>query len=228
MTNLPKKQQLQDAHKFNLWKQRLVDNGLDIHRIDELYSRHNREGDILFSLLYTDATTPEGYKIPPICFLKGEVVCVLICFIDSITREKYLLLVQQRRICDGSLTYEHPAGMLDSERDAAAVAAREVWEETGIKIGTNDLVQLNKDPYFPSTGTSDEAMYLYYCELEMTSEQIQSYHNQSMGLASDHEFINTFVVPFQEGHRLITNVNGILLNHMYLKAVEDWELLKKL
>lgn len=221
-------EKLTDAHKYNLWKGRLERNGLQINRIDELYSRRNGEGEVLFSLLYTDATTPEGNKIPPICFLKGEVVCVLICFIEAQTKEKYLLLVQQRRICDGSMTFEHPAGMLDSESDAATVAAREVWEETGIAVETDQLVKLNEHPYFPSTGTSDEAMYLFYCEMELSKEKIDSYHNKSMGLLSDHEFIHTYVVPFAEGHKLITNVNGILLNFMYLKAIGDWELLKKL
>jgi ADP-sugar diphosphatase len=228
MTKSPDKQKLTDSHKYNLWKSRLEKSGLEIHQIDELYSRYNGHGDILFSLLLTDATTPEGHKIPPICFLKGEVVCVLICFIDSVTKEKFLLLVQQRRICDGSLTFEHPAGMLDNESDAAAVAVKEVYEETGIQLEREQMVQLNKEPFFPSTGTSDEAMYLFYCELELTTAQINSYHNNSTGLLSDHEFINTCVVPFEEGHKLITNTNGVLLDFMYLKDVGDWELMKKL
>jgi 8-oxo-dGTP pyrophosphatase MutT (NUDIX family) len=221
-------EKLTDSHKYNLWKNKLQSNGLDIHRVDELYSRRNGNGEVLFSLLYTDATTPEGNKIPPICFLKGEVVSVLICFIDAQTKEKYLLLVQQRRICDGSMTYEHPAGMLDSESDAAAVAAREVFEETGISVEKDQLVRVNKEPFYPSTGTSDEAMYMFYCELELSAEAISSYHNQTQGLLSDHEYINTHVVAFAEGHKLINNVNGVLLNYLYLKGVEDWELLKQL
>ncbi|MCF2496784.1 NUDIX hydrolase [Dyadobacter chenhuakuii] len=221
-------ERLTDSHKYKLWKGKLETNGLDIHRVDELYSRRNGKGEVLFSLLYTDATTPEGNKIPPICFLKGEVVSVLICFIDIASREKYLLLVQQRRICDGSMTFEHPAGMLDSESDAAAVAAREVFEETGIQVDKEQLVKVNDQPFYPSTGTSDEAMYMFYCELELSSEAIQSYHNQTQGLLSDHEYINTQVVPFAEGHKLITNVNGILLNYLYLKGVGDWDLLKQL
>lgn len=219
---------LVDSHKYKLWKSRLVGNGLDIHRVDEIYTRYNGHGEVLFSLLYTNATTPEGNKIPPICFLKGEVVSVLVCFIDSVTREKYLLLVQQRRICDGSMTYEHPAGMLDSESDAASVAAREVFEETGIAVETSQLIKVNDEPFFPSTGTSDEAMYMFYCELELSSGDIHSYHNKTQGLLSDHEYINTYVVPFAEGHKLITNVNGVLLDYLYLKSVGDWELLKKL
>ncbi|WP_247231617.1 NUDIX hydrolase [Telluribacter sp. SYSU D00476] len=219
---------LTDSHKYNLWKNKLTTNGLDVHRVDELYSRRNGKGEILFSLLYTDATTPEGDKIPPICFLKGEVVSVLVCFIEKETRQKYLLLVKQRRICDGSHTYEHPAGMLDSESDAAAVAAREVWEETGIEVRKEDLTRLNSDPCYPSTGTSDEAMYFFYCELELTAEQIATYHDQAQGVASDFERITTHVAPFVEGHRLINNSNGILLNYLYLKDVGDWELLKAL
>ncbi|WP_439555281.1 NUDIX hydrolase [Dyadobacter sp.] len=221
-------EKLVDSHKYNLWKNKLEGNGLAIHRVDELYSRRNGHGDVLFSLLYTDATTPEGHKIPPICFLKGEVVSVLVCFIDSETKEKYLLLVQQRRICDGSLTYEHPAGMLDSESDAAAVAAREVFEETGIPVEVSQLISVNKAPFYPSTGTSDEAMYMFYCELELSGEEIHSYHNKVQGVVSDHEFINTYVVPFVEGHKLINNSNGVLLDYLYLKDVGDWELLKKL
>lgn len=221
-------EKLTDSHKYQLWKSRLEINGLDVHRVDELYSRRNGKGEILFSLLFTDATTPEGDKIPPICFLKGEVVCALVCFIEKQTREKYLLLVRQRRICDGSMTYEHPAGMLDSESDPAAVAAREVFEETGINVDGSQLIPLNKEPFFPSTGTSDEAMYLFCCELELTKEEIDSYHDQLHGVEHDLERIETFVAPFKEGHKLITNVNGVLLDYMYLKAVNDWELLKEL
>lgn len=221
-------QSVTESHKFNLWQRNLVRNGLVVHRIDEVYTRHNRKGEALFSLLYLDATTPEGDKIPPICFLKGEVVCVLLCLIDAQTNEKYLLLVKQRRICDGSTTYEHPAGMLDSEADAAKVAAKEVEEETGISLKISQLIRLLDYPCHPSSGTSDEAMYFFYCEIELPQAEIQAYNNRNRGEASEHERIVTSVLPFAEAHRLITNSNGLLLNFLYLKAVEDWELLKKI
>ena len=221
-------QSASDSHKFNLWQQNLVRNGLVIHRIDEIYTRHNRAGEALFSLLYLDATTPEGDKMPPICFLKGEVVCVLVCLIDNQTNEKYLLLVKQRRICDGSTTYEHPAGMLDSEADAAKVAAKEVQEETGISLKISLLVQLIGHPCHPSSGTSDEAMYFFYCEIRLSPAEIEAYNNQKKGEGSEHERIVTTVLPFAQAHALITNTNGLLLNFLYLKAVADWDLLKKL
>ena len=217
-----------DSHKFNLWKGRLLENDLKIHHVAEIYTRHNRKGEALFSLLALDATTPEGHKIPPICFLKGEVLCVLVCLIDEITKEKYLLLVKQRRICDGSMTYEHPAGMLDSEADTYKVAAKEVEEETGIVLEKSQLKPLLHFPAYPSSGTSDEAMYYFYCEIPLCKEKIMAYNDQFMGEASEHERIITCVLPFVEAHQRINNVNGILLNFLYLKAVEDWELLKSL
>ncbi len=219
---------LVDSHKYKIWRQKLENSGLAIHHIEEVYSRRNRQEEILFSLVMTDATTPEGDKIPPICFLKGEVVCVLICFIDTHSLEKYLLLVKQRRICDGSHTYEHPAGMLDSESDPAAVAAREVFEETGIRLDKTELTRLLDKPSYPSTGTSDETMYFYYCEIPLSASEIQTYHDQKQGVESDYERITTHVAPFVEGHRLINNTNGILLDYLYLKEVQDWELLKLL
>ncbi|MCU0339312.1 MAG: NUDIX domain-containing protein [Spirosomaceae bacterium] len=222
------KENVFDSHKFKLWKRHLERNGLEIHQVEHIYTRHNHKGEVLFALLLLDATTPEGHKIPPICFLKGEVVCVLVCLIDQDTQQKYQLLVKQRRICDGSLTYEHPAGMLDSESDAAKVAAREVWEETGIEVSEHQLVRLLDFPAHPSSGTSDEAMYYFYCEIPLSYPQIMAYNDRNMGEASEHERIVTEVLPFVEGHRRINNVNGILLDFLYLKDVGDWETMRLL
>lgn len=222
------KENVFESHKFKLWKRHLERNGLQIHNIEHIYTRHNHKGEVLFALLMLDATTPEGHKIPPICFLKGEVVSVLVCLIDEQTGEKYQLLVKQRRICDGSITYEHPAGMLDSEADAAKVAAREVWEETGIEVKESDLVRLLHATVYPSSGTSDEAMYYFYCEIRLPLSLIMAYNHRHMGEASEHERIVTEVLPFVEGHRLITNANGLLLDFLYLKAVEDWKMMRKI
>ena len=100
-----KKELLHDAHKFKLWKQNLEKSGLKINTIKEHFTRHRHNGEVLFSLLMLDAETPEGDKIPPICFLKGEVVSMLVCLIDEKTKDKYLLLVKQRRIPEGDYTY---------------------------------------------------------------------------------------------------------------------------
>lgn len=156
-------EKLEDAHKYQLWKSHLLRNRLEIRNTEEVYTRRNHHGEVLFSLLMLDALTPEGNKIPPICFLKGEVVTVLVCLIDRNTREKYLLVVRQRRIAEGALTYEHPAGMVDNTQTPSEVAVKEIFEETGISIDESRLRPvLNNRRLFPSTGTSDECMYLFY------------------------------------------------------------------
>ncbi len=222
-------EKLEDAHKYKLWKKNILANGLQINNIEEVYSRRRYNGEVLFSLLMLDASTPEGDKIPPICFLKGEVVSVCIILIDEQTDEKYLLLVKQRRIADGGYTYEHPAGMIDGSATALSIAVQEVKEETGLGVYEKDLVSLGSEKrLFPSTGTSDEAMYFYYCELRMSLEKINFYDNNRMGSTYEFERITTHVVPFLTGHELISNTNGLLLNYMYLSDIQDYELMKKL
>ncbi len=222
------KEKLEEAHKFQIWKQNLIHHGLKINGLEEIYSKYRPNGEILFSLLLLDAEVPEGGKIPPILFLKGQVLSVLICLIDIETKEKYLLVVKQRRICDGSTTVEHPAGMVDGKDEPIEVAIREVEEETGLTISVEQLILLNSQPFYPSSGTSDEAMYLYYCEIEMDFEEILAYNNKNTGAAYESEKIVTGVLPFKEAHQMMTNSNAILLNFMYLKAVKDWELLSKI
>jgi ADP-sugar diphosphatase len=223
------KETLEQSHKFNLWKKNILSNGLKINNIEEVYSRHRYNGEVLFSLLMLDATTPEGDKIPPICFLKGEVVCVAIILIDEQTSEKYLLLVKQRRISEGGYTFEHPAGMVDGTVSPLDIAVQEVKEETGIIITPADLINLSPEKrLFPSTGTSDEAMYFYYCEITLPKDKIASFENKEMGTEYEFERISTHVYPFIEGHKLINNTNGLLLNYLYLNAVKDFELMSKL
>lgn len=222
-------EKLEDAHKFKLWKSNLELNGLKINAIEEKYTRRRYNGEVLFSLLMLDAETPEGDKIPPICFLKGEVVCILICLIDEKNNEKYLILVKQRRIAEGGFTYEHPAGMVDGTITPAQIALQEVKEETGIEITPGQLFPLqNGTRLFPSTGTSDECMYFYFCELVLPKTKIDELNNKNMGTDYEFERITTVVLPFLEAHKKINNTNGLLLNYLYLSHVKDWELLKKL
>ncbi len=222
-------EKLEDAHKFKIWKKKLLQSGLKINGVKEMFSRRRYNGEVLFSTLMLDAETPEGDKIPPICFLKGEVVCVLICLIDEKTSEKYLILVKQRRIAEGDFTFEHPAGMVDGNQTPLQIAVQEVKEETGIEISESDLINLSPDKrLFPSTGTSDEAMYFYCCDIRLPYDKIIALDQQQMGSQYEFERITTHIYPFVEGHALINNTNGLLLNYLYLAKVGDWELVKQL
>jgi ADP-sugar diphosphatase len=222
-------EKLEDAHKFKLWKKNLIANGLKINQIDQHYTRYRYNGEILFSLLMLDAETPEGDKIPPICFLKGEVVSVLTCLIDKETNQKHLLLVKQRRIAEGAFTYEHPAGMVDGSKTPLEIAIMEVKEETGLTIKAEQLFDVTPQTrVFPSTGTSDEAIYLYYCELYMSADEIEELNEKEMGTDYEFEKITTHILPFVKAHRLINNTNAVLLNYLYLAKIKDFELMAQL
>lgn len=209
------KEQLTDSHKFQLWQQHLVEHGLTIHQIKEIYTKHRGNGEALFALVEVDASTPEGDKIPPVCFIKGQIVSVLVCLIDQDTREKYLLMVRQRRICHGGYVYEQVAGMVDTTDDPWDVALREVEEETGLTITKAQLHLLNEKPYYTTTGTSDEALFFYSCELEMSKEKMMSFHRQDRGMEHEHERIITEVIPLKEARRYLDNTSGLLNLFLY-------------
>jgi ADP-sugar diphosphatase len=219
---------LEEAHKFHYWKTQMEANGMKINAINDFYIRRRHNGEVLFAMLEVDADTPEGDKIPPALFLKGHAASMLVCLIDKDTREKFVVLVKQRRIADGSQTYEHPAGMVDASDDPGDVAAREIGEEIGLTVTADELTKLNPRVWFPSTGTSDEGMHFFYIEKEMSRDEIMDFHLKNMGSEAEHERITSVVATLPESHKLITNVNGLLLNFLYLKHVGDYETMKLL
>lgn len=222
------KESLQDAPKFRFWKGQMEANGLKINDIKDYYVRYRHNGEVLFAMLEVDADTPEGDKIPPALFLKGHAASVLVCLIDKDTQEKFVVLVKQRRIADGSHTYEHPAGMVDSSDAPDEVAARELGEEIGLSVTAAELTKLNPKLWFPSTGTSDEAMHFFYIEREMARDDIMDYHLKNMGNQSEFERITSVVATLPEAHKLVTNINGLLIHFLYLKHVGDYETMKLL
>jgi len=210
--------------KFKLWKKHLDENGLEVHGIEEVYSRIWRKGEVLFSLVMLDASAPEGKKIPPICFIKGQVSCIMVVLVDKETGERFNLLVKQRRICHGGFVYEQVAGLVDDGETPHEVAVREVEEETGIKVSPEQVIQLNEEPYYPSTGTSDEAMFYFYCELTMSREEIFSYDANHTGVESEHEQIVTHVATLGEAFDLIKNPNGVLNMVFYQRAKGEYSI----
>lgn len=219
---------LEEAHKFRYWKSQMEANGMKINAINEAYIRRRHNGEVLFAMLEVDADTPEGDKIPPALFLKGHAASMLVCLIDKDTREKFVVLVKQRRIADGSQTYEHPAGMVDASDAPNDVAARELGEEIGLTVSADELTKLNPHVWFPSTGTSDEGMHFFFLEKEMSRDEIMTFHLKNMGTEAEHERITSVVATLPEAHKLITNVNGLLLDFLYLKHIGDYETMKLL
>lgn len=219
---------LEEAPKFRFWKSQMEANGLTINSINDFYIRRRHNGEVLFAMLEVDADTPEGDKIPPALFLKGHAASILVSLIDKDTKEKFVVLVRQRRISDGSHTYEHPAGMVDAGDAPDEVAARELGEEIGLTVTATELTKLNPRLWYPSTGTSDEAMHFFYIERELSHDEIMAFHHKDMGNQSEFERITTIVTTLPEAHKLVNNVNGLLIHFLYLKHIGDYETMKLL
>jgi 8-oxo-dGTP pyrophosphatase MutT (NUDIX family) len=167
-------------------------------------------------MIKMDAVTSEGQKVLPIALLRGNFVSVCTALVEEETGKEFFLLVAQRRVADGAVHYEHPAGMMDSETDPYNVAVKEVEEETGLEISRGDLQLFNEELWYSSPGLLDEGGYFFGVRITLPAETIRSYHGKSAGDGGEHEFIQTYIATYEESMRLIKNTNG-LLNAMLFK-----------
>ncbi|MFD1140100.1 NUDIX hydrolase [Larkinella insperata] len=225
---MEKQEPFQDSFKFKAWQQKLEHNQIRLNQVQDVYTRHGNEGQVLHSLVKLDATAPDGAKLSPLCMIKGDAISVLVVLIDEETEDKFVLMVRQRRVCDGSETYEHPAGMIDEGETPPEVALRELQEETGLEFASEELQSLGPKPWYSATSTSDEALYFFYCERRMNSRAIRELHGQSTGKASEQEQTRLHVAPLAEAHGLVSNLHGVLGHLLYLRAVGDYDTLKTL
>lgn len=207
-----------ESYKFKVWKEELIKNGVTINSIKELHSVHKHNGELLFTLIHMDAADPQGHKLLPVVLIRGHFVSVVTCLIEKETGNRYFLLVKQRRVANGEIFYEHPAGMNDSEPDPWKVAVKEVEEETGLSITKENLTLLHSGPLYSSPGLLDEAGFFFACEVVLTRDEIESYKNRNTGAIDEHEIIVTHVCTLDEVFELIKNSNGLLATHLYLNS----------
>ena len=83
-----------------------------------------------------------GVRVPGICFLRGGAVSILVLL--KCEGETWVVCTRQPRVPVGrAALLELPAGMLDDSGAFAGVAAKELAEETGIRLRAEDLVDLS-------------------------------------------------------------------------------------
>lgn len=213
-------EKLENSIKFLEWKRSLKDNGIKIFEIEEVKSIHKKNGELLFSLVKLNAEDSTGQKLLPMVLLRGHFVSVVTVLINRETKEKYFLLVKQRRVANGAIFYEHPAGMNDSELDPYKVALKEVREETGLEIKKEDLKFLYDKPLYSSPGLLDEAGYFFYCEIEMSTIDLDSYRDKKTGAIDESEHIETFLCPISDVFHYIVNSNGVLASLLYIQKTK--------
>jgi 8-oxo-dGTP pyrophosphatase MutT (NUDIX family) len=139
-------------------------------------------------------------KIPSIVFMRGASVAILIK-INAPDNMAYSILVTQPRVAVGKYSIaELPAGMMDDSDNFAGTAAKELEEETGIKINQNKLIDLTQmmqyDYLYPSCGACDENMRFYFFETDKSKEEIADIQGKCTGAYEEGESIKLLLVPF--------------------------------
>ncbi|MCS6822530.1 MAG: NUDIX hydrolase [Microscillaceae bacterium] len=203
-------EKLENSLKYRQWLKALESNNIIVNEVKPLHLVHKPNGELLFGLVHVDAQDSRGEKLLPIALIRGHFVSVLTVLIAAETQQKYLLLVRQYRIANGEYSYEHPAGMCDSQTDPYYVALKEVEEETGLKIEPKDLVLLNEKLLYSSPGLLDEGGYYFYCEIILPQAEIDRFSNKQTGAQSEREFITTYVCPIDQAPSLISSSVSML------------------
>ncbi|HEU5114981.1 MAG TPA: NUDIX domain-containing protein [Candidatus Paceibacterota bacterium] len=193
------------SHIFTEWKKRLSPwfsvRKIEFQSVD--FTRHEPRR-VIFAKFKAEVYDNEGKLVMPgIVFLRGGAVAMLVVF--HCEGEEYTVLTNQPRFASGSSSFpEIAAGMLDGEGNFAGVAAREMEEELGITIKTDELVDLthlansnNWPGMFPSPGACDEFIRIFLYEREITREKLEEFRGKTTGLASENERIKLSVIPLR-------------------------------
>ena len=123
---------------------------------------------------------------------------VAVVCIDESTNE--IILVAQSRPAADYITFELPAGHIDKGEWPRVAAARELLEETGIKVEAKYLHEL--PTVFTSPGFTNERFYFFYIELNGIESGEQS--------LDDDEFINVVRFDYDDFLHYLTTTDDIV------------------
>ncbi|KAF2714751.1 NUDIX domain-containing protein [Pleomassaria siparia CBS 279.74] len=173
----------------------------------------------------------KGGEIPGAVFLRGGSVAMLMILQPedvpaepATEEEKYVILTVQPRVAAGSLAFtEIPAGMIDGGTFKGS-AAKEISEETGIKVTENELFDMSKEAapedtifdwkvggkqrtgakepldiaMYPSPGACDEMMPLYLYQKRLPRDLIEALKGLETGSKTENEKITLKLVPLNK------------------------------
>lgn len=207
---------LENSLKYKQWRTAMAAHGNTVDAVRPLSLIHKPNGELLFALLSADMRDPEGQPYPPVVLLRGAFVVIVTALTVAETGQEYLLLVRQRRVADGDMLYEHPAGMCDATDDPLEVAVKELAEETGLHLPPQAFVPLNDRLLFTSPGLLDEGGWCYYVRHTLREHDLQLLLGQTLGNPAEQEFIQLHLATPQEALRLSRNITTLAATWLYL------------
>ncbi len=177
------------------------------------------DGRVGFIKLRAEVSNDDGEKLPGSVLLRGGSVGMMLVLqpadVPKDTEdEKQVILTLQPRIPAGSLTLpELPAGMLDDSGTFRGAAAKEIEEETGLKVPAEDLINMTElalpkalneeDEYlqqgvYPSPGGCDEFVPLFLWQKRIPRGQMKEWQGKLTGLRDHGEKITLMLAPLDQ------------------------------
>ena len=196
-----------------------LDPGLDISEIR--FHGADYFGKRIGFLKLEAVTKCNGKPVPGIIFMRGGAVSILLILYCG--DEGWVVCTRQARVPVGKKNLlELPAGMLDDSGNFAGVAAKELDEETGIRLSAADLKDMTAMTYeptdldpeeleakvirdkssslkgmYPSPGGSDEFIRLMLHEKKVTKEELDALQGKLTGCVEEGENIVLELVKFE-------------------------------
>lgn len=209
---------------FQTWLQRCQQQNLEIFAIEIQSVDFFGSRGVGFVKLKADVRL-DGQRLPGICFLRGDAVCIFVAlFCDD--HQVYSLLVQQPRVPIGHAScLELPAGMLDDDGSSiAGTAVSEMKEECGIDVDPAELFDLTEvacreaweaghlpiPALSPSGGGCDEFVRYFYLEKKVTKVELDAMRDRLTGLREHGELITLRVVPMADVWRISGDAKAMM------------------
>lgn len=209
-----------------------LDRGLDVSKI--IIHGADYFGSRIGFLKLEAVTKCNGNPVPGIIFMRGGAVSILL--ILHCRDQGWIVCTRQARVPIGKTNFlELPAGMLDDSGDFVGIAAKELEEETGIRLKATDLIDMTALTYYPplphhteeagakvirdkstplkgmypSAGGCDEFIRLMLHEKKVTQDELESLQGKLTGCAEEGEKIVLELVPYEMLWRVTSDAKAL-------------------